>query len=530
MRQRFFTMLVSVNLCLLFFSSRPSEAGGPLLVTKNGAPYVWDTSQPVTFTTDQGPLGMLSNADAVTLTSDLFRTWEEVPTARIRFQPAGQLPTDITGQNVMEFLNSLPPGVNPIIFDTDGTAIEALIGLGARMFTPGAASPLQVEPTDGTIRQATAILNGLFIDGQNEGLRNPELPFALYRATFVHEFGHFIGLDHSALNTPEALDSDTTNDAAIPTMFPQLASEEQATLHLDDIAALSTLYPTPEFWITRGVIRGHVLFPDGSPFQGANVIARNVADPQLTAISSVSGFLHTGSSRGADFGSNDPAWLGFYELSGLPPGQYIIEISSINPTFRSGSSVGPLSPPAPLPGTPLYFTGPGQLGSPNLTEATPLLVQAGSIWESIDIRLAGRVLSVSHVQGRPGTIVEIPIHLSDPSDIGGVVFGLSFDPRILAFVESGGVSPGPLIPARFTVTARALSEGLILVTVLPPFTNRGATLNPTSGELLRVRLRVATQAQPGTVSPLELSTALALRPTGELVGLLVQQATLTVIP
>ena len=106
MRQRFFTVIISLSLCLLLFSSRPIEAGGPLLVTKTGAPYVWATSQPVTFTPDQGPLGVLSNADAVALTSDLFRIWEAVPTARIRFQPAGQLPMDITGENVMEFLNT----------------------------------------------------------------------------------------------------------------------------------------------------------------------------------------------------------------------------------------------------------------------------------------------------------------------------------------------------------------------------------------------------------------------------------------
>lgn len=529
MRQRPLTVMVLLSLCLLVLSSLPNQApinaGGPLIVTKSGTPYVWDTSQPVTFTPDQGPLGVFSNADAVALTNDLFQVWASVPTATIRFEPAGQLATDITGTNVMEFFNTVPNTINPIIFDTDGSVTDALIGRGARILVLGFAGPARVE--DRYIRQALGVLNGLWIDGQRASLTNPETSLEMFRTAFVHEFGHFSGLDHSALNTPQAFDNDPTNDDTIPTMFPQLVSPEQATLHLDDVAALSTLYPTAEFLATTGVIRGQVLFPDGAPFQGANVIARNVADPLHTAVSSVSGFLHTGSR--ANFGSDDPQLLGLYELSGLPPGTYTVEISSIPPQFRGGSSVGPVDPPVSLPGTPQFYTGPGQPGSPNPDAAVPVSVPAGSVVELIDITVTGRILSVGTLQGRQGVMVEIPMGLTDPSGIAAMAFSLSFDPRILSLVESATIRRGPPIPSNFTVNVSEAGDSRVRVSISPPFNSLTATLNPIPGTLLWIRFRV-TQAQPGSMSRLTLSNVTAFRPHGERVNLILQDGSLTVIP
>jgi len=144
--------------------------------------------------------------------------------------------------------------------------------------------------------------------------------------------------------------------------------------------------------------------------------------------------------------------------------------------------------------------------------------------------VAGRILSVGNVQGRQGVLVEIPISLSDPGEIGGMAFSVSFDPHILTFAESVPVSRGPVVPSTFTVTARGLGENRVLVSISPPVSNLRATLNPNPGVLLRLRFRVAPQAQLSAISPLELSNVLALRPNGDLVGLILQPGTLTVIP
>lgn len=533
MRQQGLIITSWVSFWLILFGAlslpQSTQAGGPLIVTKRATPYAWDTSRPVPFNPDQGPLGRLSNEQAVALTGELFQVWQDVRTASIEFQRAASLPLDITGSNVMPFLNNAPPGVNPIIYDTDGSVIDALIGAGARLLAPGAATPLLGNPETGEILQSVAILNGLFIDGVNELLRNPEIPLSRYRTTFVHEFGHFIGLDHSALNTREALDNDTTNDTAVPTMFPQLVSDEQATLHLDDIVAVSELYPTPEYLWSKSTIRGRVLFPDGSGFQGANVVARNINDPLNTAVSCVSGFLHTGTKRGPDFGSDDPALRGYYELNGLPPGTYTIEISPINPQFRGGSSVGPLSPPAALPETQFYVA-PAQPASANPSEGARLHVLPSSVTDGVDIAINARMLSLTRVQGRPGTIVEVPVLITDASEISWLAFNVTYDPQTLSVLDSGAVSRGPVVPNNFTVTALKLSSNQVTVSITPPLTNLRATLNSFSGVLVHIRFRILPQARPGTISLLEISDVVALKSNGDLMRLLPQAGAVAVIP
>lgn len=533
MRQQCLIVTSWMSLWFILFGAlslpQSTHAGGPLIVTKRATPYAWDTSRPVPFNPDRGSLGKLSNEQAVALTGELFQVWQDVPTASIEFQRADSLPLDVTGSNVMEFLNNVPPGVSPIIFDTDGSVIDTLVGAGARLLAPGAATPLLGNPETGEILQSLAILNGIFIDGINELLRNPELPLSRYRATFVHEFGHFIGLDHSALNTREALDNDTTNDAAIPTMFPQLVSDEQATLHLDDIVAVSELYPTLDYMLSKSTIRGRVLFPDGSGFQGANVVARNINDPLNTAVACVSGFLHTGTKRGPDFGSDDPALRGYYELNGLPPGTYTVEISPINPQFRGGSSVGPLSPPAALPGTQFYVA-PAQPGSANPGEGARLQVLPASITDGVDIAINARMLSLAHVQGRPSTVVEVPVLITDASEISWLAFNLTYDAQTLSVPDSGAVARGPVVPNNFTVTALKLSSNQVTISIAPPLTNLRATLNGFSGVLVHIRFRISPQARPGTVSLLEISDVVALKSNGELMRLLPQPGSVAVIP
>jgi hypothetical protein len=91
--------------------------------------------------------------------------------------------------------------------------------------------------------------------------------------------------------------------------------------------------------------------------------------PRRNAASAVSGFSFTGnpgqtttclnpaaptpqtcSNLGDPFGSRDPNLIGHFEMP-LPPGNYTLQIESIFSGFGRGSSVGPLDPPVPAPGT-----------------------------------------------------------------------------------------------------------------------------------------------------------------------------------
>ncbi|MGR3218396.1 MAG: hypothetical protein ACUZ8H_01080, partial [Candidatus Anammoxibacter sp.] len=113
--------LILIAIVCFCFSINIVNAGGPLSVNKNGEPVTWDASRPVPFTPDLGTLGMLSNSEAVQLTNELFNVWQDVPTASITFAQEGQLSEDVTGSNVLDFLNNLGCDGSPIIFDTDGS-------------------------------------------------------------------------------------------------------------------------------------------------------------------------------------------------------------------------------------------------------------------------------------------------------------------------------------------------------------------------------------------------------------------------
>jgi hypothetical protein len=238
-----------------------------------------------------------------------------------------------------------------------------------------------------------------------------------FKAVMIHEFGHMIGLDHSQinLNCLTSYCAPGSDDLeGVPTMFPVLIDDvAMSTLATDDIAAISALYPESTFPTSTGRITGHVLFSDGqTPAQGFNVIARKTDDALVTAVSSVSGFLYTvdvgspliPSWYGSAFGSRDPALIGYYDLPGLPPGDYTVEVEAINNSgdhpFVDGSSVGPIGNygfqfplpsllPTPPPCTPEYLLS-GATASCSSATATTVSVAPGSpVSTGTDVILIG---------------------------------------------------------------------------------------------------------------------------------------------
>jgi hypothetical protein len=221
----------------------------------------------------------------------------------------------------------------------------------------------------------------------------PDLTAAEFDATFIHEFGHFSGLDHSQINVNCASAACSADDLeGLPTMFPFLVSAEQGTLSIDDIAWISRLYPAgggAGFAATHGTIRGTVFFSDGeSHAQLVNVVARLVDNPGTAGVdesrtragAGVSGYkfrFFNGNpinDAGDNSGTQTPSDIGLYEIS-LPPGSYTIEAENIDLQFIDGSSVG----------GPFRIDMPGTAPAPS----GPISIAAGATSSGNDVTLIG---------------------------------------------------------------------------------------------------------------------------------------------
>ncbi|MFQ5778450.1 MAG: hypothetical protein ACE5IP_10640 [Terriglobia bacterium] len=426
--------LLALIFLLALATERPARAGGPFIVGgtlgPDGQPFTWSTATEIQYRTDGGTLGTLSNPVANSRVQAMFQVWEDVPTASIGYMRAGALSgAGLVGGDIdtMEEFNLFECGSanesqNPIIYDTDGSLF---LDLGFPSGVIGFAGPCQVNPL-GRIVSGRAALNGKFIDGDST---NGELSSSAFDGAFIHEFGHFSGLDHSQVNLnclSGGCASGSDDAFGLPTMFPFLFGSLEdvsgqaavSTLAMDDIAWISKLYPETlnnpptqvPFSTSFGTISGTIFFSDGvTHVQGANVIARqvdNMGTPEdesrRNAVSVVSGYLFTGNpgqsvtgtnTAGSSFGSRDPTLIGTYDIPVLPvPENYTVEVESINPAFVDGSSTGPLLEQVPLPGPAEFHSGPSESNSddpmdPALSIAVPVI--AGMDTAGIDIILNG---------------------------------------------------------------------------------------------------------------------------------------------
>ncbi len=108
----------------------------------SGQPLTWPQGQ-ILYYTDQGDLSsILPGASADSFVASAFSQWTAVPTAALSATRGGQLAEDVNGTNVTLNSNgtiSMPADIQSsaigtpigIVYDSDGSVTDALVGAGA---------------------------------------------------------------------------------------------------------------------------------------------------------------------------------------------------------------------------------------------------------------------------------------------------------------------------------------------------------------------------------------------------------------
>ncbi len=392
-------------LCVGLLGCAPVMAAGPLFLTDgpDPQPYHWDTSQgPIPVYTDGGG-AFTYDFDGVTpfitieraneATAEGFAQWSAVPTSTFSAAIAGTIESqtgvsDVTGANATDFYNQQNGYGFWVLYDTDGSIMEDIFGVN-RDSVLGIAFPEWADD-NGVIVEGTALINGWAV-------RDTDPDIDRYSGVFTHEFGHAINLSHSQTNGRLVYESFSYRpltpgiegcvdpvysyrspvpgfDTAMPddneTMYPFIRVDDdggagQASIDMpDDMAAISDIYPTPDYHASRGSIKGVLRLKDGvTEYSGLNIIARNVNDPLGDAVSGMTGAWTQG-KIGPD---------GRFQINNLTPGErYVVYLDQI---VSGGYPTTPMQPVSEL-----EYWNSGESSDPvsdRVCDVTPILAEAG---------------------------------------------------------------------------------------------------------------------------------------------------------
>ncbi|MGZ9897694.1 hypothetical protein [Shewanella gaetbuli] len=407
---------IAASLALTLFSASTLAAGPLFINEKTMEPYKWDTSKgPIPVWTDGGPIYptkdggeaqaytvdydgtvFLSIEQANLITAKAIAEWTNVETSTFQMEIKGTIESqigiaDVNETNVDEVYyveNGYGFWVN---YDTDGQILEQYFGV-PRDAVLGIAFPEWANEETGEITEATALMNGWFVD-------DTDTQGDMIAGVFTHEFGHAINMSHSQANghlyyianyvnpqfdgVPGCEGVNTyknnqwegalANPQWLETMFPYInprssAGTEQATVNIkDDIVNISDLYPTPAYKAEYGSISGTLYTKEGVEFSGINLVARNLDNPYEDVITQQAGNMTQG-MVGPD---------GKFTINGLTPGgRYVLYIESI----KAG---GYPTEPTPVLSVQEYWNE-GESSSPsqdNNCAFTEIIVEAGQTKE-----------------------------------------------------------------------------------------------------------------------------------------------------
>jgi uncharacterized membrane protein len=432
--------------------------------------------------TDLGSLGVLTNARANEMVAYAAAQWSNVPTSAFRNTVAGNFGDlgldDIDASTVTSVLGTWNGGGIDVIYDSDGSILTDFFGLPPTGVL-GITNIDFVADNGPEILEAWMVLSG-------PGIHASDPNGIGFQGVVTHEMGHAINLGHSQTNgavwNPSVYDSPQPEGCPAPwtggvspdqveTMYaistpePGDTGESMGTVDLlDDMNALSDLYPAPGYPENWGTIKGQILDSNGAQVIGVDVIARDVAVPFEDCSSYISGQITKGDA-GPD---------GSFVLNGLTPGaRYAIYVDNL--------LVGAYAVPRQvvLPGPEEYFNGrmeSGDSAQDNRCAWTTVVAQPGAPVTAN--------ITFNKYAGSP-TFITAPA-TSTPSDItpdGSIVVGglggpvFRWDLNADIFENIGGLGSGTISDDGTRIASRIQdTDGIIKAaiyengvwTALPP--------------------------------------------------------------
>jgi hypothetical protein len=264
----------------------PALAGGPnyMFDEANKLPYRWHMENwptaPCPVHTDLGGLGLMNNALTTDWVVRAYDQWNNVPTSSFKAQVVGTVADfglgDITPANVNQVFPHFNGGRHHRRLRLRRVDLPGLSGPGSNLVL-GVALPELVDDDSDEILEYTVFLNGYmqyFNDYDGKG----------YSGIMTHEFGHSANLSHSQANGgvrstggeypwPNACATGPypggrnvgPSKEQIETMFFAIDNQVTGTGEsmftvdrLDDISAISDLYPEPGWPENFGTIKGTI--------------------------------------------------------------------------------------------------------------------------------------------------------------------------------------------------------------------------------------------------------------------------------
>ena len=220
-----------------------------------------------------------------------FQQWESVPGSHLKFEEAGVLAgeMDVNTADDMNVVFWAPNGRTLV-----NGEMENIAGVLAITFTAVLVFPS--DPDLSLLANADMVLNGRV--GWFTDFDDRNNPGQFVEAVALHEFGHFIGLEHSLAG------------GATMMYINQTGVSTSAGLSADEMAAVRHLYPDPAELSGLATVRGKVT-RGGQAIFGAAVVIENASAGVV--------------------GGTLTYFDGTYELPRLEPGRYAVRVVPLDP-------------------------------------------------------------------------------------------------------------------------------------------------------------------------------------------------------